>query len=233
MSILKKRFIAWKHDTKTKIKFGLSAPLFAEYALIMPKECDRFIERDIFKRMGEKSVYGVYTGEWPHEYVYNIYDALSEKFNPDFEKQTISSVYISKYKFRACHDHWVHGISWESTGVIDLLTWLIDLRKSNVDGCISRGDLIRRYKQLDNIFNTIQENGKFEKQRDRKYFRAMGEPMVNIGPDNSLFWGQGGQHRFAISHILNVPFFAQIGTVHVDGFGKLNEIRKRASHIDL
>lgn len=134
-------------------------------------------------------------------------------------------------KFRACHDHWVKGMSWQDTGIYDFLLYLISYRGKPVDGgCQTKADLIARYDKLDAVFETIQRDGRFKTKQElgENAFRGRGCIYVHIGPQGEVFWGQGAQHRFSIAHILNLPFPAMLGMTHITGIPALKMLRREA-----
>ena len=57
-------------------------------------------------------------------------------------------------------------------------------------------------------------------------FREVGGIYIHIGVDGKPYFGGGGCHRFAIAHILQIIFPAQIGCVHVSAIPYLKGYRK-------
>ncbi len=98
-----------------------------------------------------------------------------------------------------------------------------------IDGCENINDIILRYKKLDVIFENIKKDKRIKTMNNffSYNFREWGGILIHIGPNEKLFFGKGGYHRFAIAHILNIPFPAQIGCVHISSISYLNKLRKK------
>ncbi len=80
----------------------------------------------------------------------------------------------SSEHFKACYNHWVKGIPWEDTPLPEILLQAIYTGKEKF-GFIDAGDVIDRFKKLDQLF----EQAKYEKKlrsseelsiRERLYF---------------------------------------------------------------
>jgi len=131
------------------------------------------------------------------------------------------------WKIRCCIAHWVYGVPWENTGVYDYSLRRIAWR-GQFDGCKTREDIVRRYEQLDAIFEQVKSEGRLrtEEELHRSRERASGEPMVHIGPHGEPFFGGGGYHRFAMAHALQLRLPARVGIVHLSAIPELPAFRK-------
>ena len=111
-------------------------------------------------------------------------------------------------------------MSWEEAGAYEWMENSIEA-KGAIDGCNSKVDIIERYKKLNNIFEEIKREGKFNQEF---------KPIVHIGPEGKLYFEHGGgMHRISIAYILKVPFEAQIGCVHVTAIPHLYKLRENYS----
>ncbi len=192
-------------------RFGLSAPLFAERIWVQPNKCNQVLTRitDPSGREweGRCDSARVVNYAWPTQNAVSLYNLP---------------------KFNFCIEHWVHGKSWEDTGVYEYINKLIAKKGRAVDGCRDTGDIINRYTNLDLIFEQIKSDGRFKTMEETAEFRfrEFGGPGVHIGPSGALFFTGAGTHRFAMAHILSLPLPAQIGLVHISAISHLNTLRK-------
>jgi hypothetical protein len=119
-------------------------------------------------------------------------------------------------KIKACREHWVNGIAWEQTGIIDYVMGEVH-RLGSFDGCVTLEDVTTRYSQLDLIFEQTKKEGRFRTRQeiDKSSYREKSGVLVHIGRGNSPIFGNGGFHRLAIAQILEFPVIpAVIGLVH-------------------
>lgn len=245
-----KRFSSWRWvgkqylrtlptDFANVVRFGLGAPRVFEQVWIDPNQCQRFIPIKSLRNVGLiDSVKVVETSgrvsecSWPVEDAVSVRSALLSDFRNFPQSEDQLGVFTSLFKFRVCHDHWVKGVPWSNTGIFDFLLFLVERTGSAVDGgCRTRNDLEKRYERLDTTFDEIQKSGKFKTQREllaSKTFRGRKSIYVHIGPEGEVFWGQSAQHRFAIAHILNLPFPAQLGVTHISGLARLQVLRAQS-----
>ena len=95
----------------------------------------------------------------------------------------------------------------------------------------SMDDIYRRYKSLDNVFEEVKIEGKFktENELNPAIFGERSEAgVIHIGPEGEPFFGGGAHHRFAMAYVLNIPFPAKIGLVHVSAIPHLDAYRMNA-----
>ncbi len=202
--------IGYQRDLYNITKYGWAAPRFAERIWVNPCNCNMFIPGDIIREacgMHARAASGmVLSSSWPFEQAIQITD------NP---------------KIKYSIDHWVNSLPWEKTGVYEYMEKLIE-RKKRPDGCENIDDIVNRYRELDLVFEQIKKDGRI-KTRDeivKHNFREKGGVYIHIGIDGKPFFGNGGCHRFAIAHILQIPFPAQIGCVHVSAIPYLKNYRR-------
>lgn len=133
-------------------------------------------------------------------------------------------------KYRACQAHWIDGISWEETGIFDRHMGQI-ARKGVADGCRTLDEVKARYVRLDELFHRVQRQGYLDKRSDLDgYFRReYGGILVHIDRNCRPVRCLDGEHRFMISHILDLPEIpVQVGVVHLDAVlsGRYPELRR-------
>lgn len=230
---------ALRQDISNMIKYGKSAPRYAEELWIRPEECMRFIPYNFFincgiLKKGDKMRANsgkVHSGFWPTESAIHIHTAMSDEFAFEDYSNNDTPGFVSLFKFRACYNHWVKGLSWNETGIYDYHLFCIKKFERPVDhGCLTKADIVSRYDRLDVIFSDIQREGRFKNPYElgRSNFRGRRGIYIHIGPNGEVFWGQGGQHRFAMAHILNLPFPAMLGVTDVSSISTLKELRHRS-----
>lgn len=119
-------------------------------------------------------------------------------------------------KFRACRARFEQGLPWEDTGVYEAMMRRIE-RAGLYDGCRTLDDVVRRYAEIDNLYQAIRAAGRIEpvSQRPEKLHREHGGIFVHIDRNGQPLLGGNGNHRLAIAQVLNltrVP--AHLGVVH-------------------
>ena len=135
---------------------------------------------------------------------------------------------IPKIKF--CYEHWVNNVSWKDTGAYDYMLKSV-IKKGEHDGCKNFEDIIKRYEELDLIFDQVKKEGRLRTRKEINpgNFRGSGEVIIHIGPDGEIYFeGEGGgNHRFAIDYILKLLLPAQVGCIHKSAIQYLSKQRKR------
>jgi len=182
-------------DGLNKFYFGDNAPKFQERIFVNPRKINhRFYIKRSYSGL-------VYKGKWP----------ISKSATIESDK-----------KLQYCVSHWVHNNTWEETGALKYLEKKI-IQKGVYDGCKNKRDIINRYNKLDEIFIRIKKHG-FKSRTELGFnFRESGGVIVHIGPNNKLFFGNGGHHRFAMAKILDLKLIpAMLGVVHIDSLQYLN-----------
>ena len=116
---------------------------------------------------------------------------------------------------------------WEETGVYEFMESAIKVRDIPVDSCSNIKDIYKRYENLDRIFEQVKQEGRLRTIEEVEFGYAWEEkePVVHIGPKGECYFQPHGVHRFAIAYILDVPFPAQIGLVHISALPYLHHFR--------
>jgi hypothetical protein len=121
-------------------------------------------------------------------------------------------------KFVACRRHWLDGLSWEETGIIDLISDLVD-RNGVQDDCRSREDVVLRYRALDELYELVRRDQRLRPRREVvvRGYRELGGILIHIGRDGRAIFGNSGSHRLAIAQVLDLEKIpALLGAVHVE-----------------
>lgn len=165
---------AFHRDLANILLYEPAAPRYAEQLWIKPEHCSRFIPSSVLRDVGLLKYSGkprgntgcVISQPWPVSRAISIHSALGDDFAVSNYPANLSPEFVSLFKFRACHDHWVKGVSWRDTGIYDLLLRLISYHGRPVDhGCKIIDDIIARYDRLDTTFEQIQREGRFRTKK--------------------------------------------------------------------
>ncbi len=198
-------------DRKNMLKYGPSAPRFAEIFWVSPLDCERYLALALFReQLGitrQQARARVITTPWPEEHV---------------QKVTELSL------FKNCYRRWVEGLSWAETGEYERMEELIREDQRGIShGCRNRSDIIRRCENLDQIFIVARREGRLRSgsEIDPAHDWTAREMLVHVGPGGLLYKGGEGMHRFAIAYILEIPFPANFGCVHQSALADLNRLR--------
>lgn len=62
-------------------------------------------------------------------------------------------------KWRALEDHFVHGVAWEETGIIDEVLYLRQTKERGLRRPRGRQCVVRRYEALDAVYSEIRDYG--------------------------------------------------------------------------
>jgi hypothetical protein len=114
---------------------------------------------------------------------------------------------------------YVTGLPWEETGAYDYLLGMIEQQRRAVDGCLTLDDVIRRYEELDRLYEVVERDRYLLPQHDLPgaSFRERDGVYAHLGRDGRPIFGCKGHHRLAIARILELPMIpAQLGMVHED-----------------
>lgn len=198
-------------DSKNVIRFGPSAPRFAEIFWVNPMDCDRYLALALFRQQlgitRQQARARVITTPWPQEHV-----------------QKITELSL----FKNCYRRWVEGLSWAETGEYERMEELIREDPRGIShGCRNRADIIRRCENLDRIFKMASQEGRLRSSSeiDPAHDWSAREMLVHVGPGGLLYKGGEGMHRFAIAYILKISFPANFGCVHVSAIANLDRLR--------
>jgi hypothetical protein len=129
---------------------------------------------------------------------------------------------------RAAIAHWRDGVPWEESGEVERMEEAIRL-PGPIKGCRTRADILARCSRLDEIFATIQREGRVRPQAelDPGVFREAGGIGVHIGPGGAPIRAANGRHRFAMARILRLRSIpVRIGLVHHSALPMLDDLRR-------
>lgn len=198
---------ATRKDRANRLEFGSSAPKYAERLWVRTQDLEYGL-----KHWSSKKSALVVTA-WPEDLSRPLYDWVT---------------------IRACLDHWVKGVSWEETGMINQMMAWID-EKGKVDRLSSRAEVLKRYEQLDALYEVVRKERRLRTRGElvAGNFREEGGVLVHIGPDGRPFFGGKGNHRLAIAIAAGLEYFpAQLGVVHLSALHSLPQYRHcSASHL--
>jgi hypothetical protein len=135
-------------------------------------------------------------------------------------------------KIRACLRHWQEGLSWEETGAISALMFKITATGSTQSGCRTREDVVRRYRRLDEIFESVRAERRLTGhiRRQACFRRDLDGVQIHLGRDGELLFGATGTHRLAMALVLGferIP--ASLGFVHESALDLLSGLRRADS----
>ena len=130
---------------------------------------------------------------------------------------------------RVIHDHFVRGMSWAETGILDYHLAII-AEKGVSEGMRTPQDVSARYEALDRVYEEASRTGRLRPRSELPghFRREHGGIFVHIARDGEPLRAGGGRHRFAIARLLrlrSVP--AQLGVIHPDAVraGHLERLR--------
>ncbi|SFR12815.1 hypothetical protein [Poseidonocella sedimentorum] len=135
-------------------------------------------------------------------------------------------------KIRACRKHFRKGLSWEETGVYDMMRRMIE-RRGSFDSCRTPEDVERRYQEIDALYDAIRAEGRFRSFAKRRLgvTREKGGVFVHLTRSGEPIFGMIGNHRMAIAQILKFDMIpVQLGVVHKQAFdsGAFATVRARS-----
>lgn len=123
------------------------------------------------------------------------------------------------FKFKAVKDRYIHGESWEQTGIYDHMMERIE-EVGSFDGCTSIEEVEERYQKIDNLYHSMKEDD-FDLDHyisnpnwyNPVHVQAMDHPKVCIGRDGELLFS-GGYHRVSIARILDIEIAVRVTRRH-------------------
>lgn len=182
---------AWR-DLGNVVRYGWqNAPRTFERIWIDPKSVRFYVVDTGFSRADSGRVIG---GEW---------DRVLEPFD-------------QQYKVKACRQHFLENVSWEETGVYDMMLDRI-AERGVFDGCRNRDDVVKRYQDIDRLHESLarEEGVKTQQQLHPKTLREKGGIHIHISRAGEPLFAGGGFHRLAIARLIGLPRIpAQLGVVH-------------------
>ena len=212
--VSKKKFQIFRNINNI-VKYGPAAPKFEERIWVNPCKINTY-----FKASSVKTLCGV-------AHIREVSGKVIEANWPFDEAIPI----IELFTLKTAIQHWVYEMPWKETGEYEYVEGRIKDKGQHI-GCKNVRDIIKRYEDLDLIFEQAKRDGRLrtvEEINAADFIRGSNPcGSVHIGPNGELYWGYGdGQHRFAIAYILKIPLHAQIGCVHIDAIPYLNNMRQK------
>ena len=196
-------------DQWNRLLFGAAAPKSDECVFIKPSDVTRIYRRQkgaYFKRRHSGQIR---SGDW------------------DLSTRPLSE----NPKYQACLAHFKDGKPWQETGVYQLM---LDRIKQNgiFDGCKSLASVRARYEDMDRLYEDLQSTRTIQSmsERDEYFRREHGGVYVHIDRHGLPILAGNGNHRMAISKILDLPWIpAQLGVIHAQAYddGLLDQLRKK------
>lgn len=132
---------------------------------------------------------------------------------------------LENFKVRACFAHWIDGVSWEQTGVYTHVMQGIEKTGRPEEGCLTIDQIVNRYKNLDLIFEKVNQCQKLRSQKEMRpwnnRFRGYGNINIHIDEFGNPLFAGGGTHRLSIALILEIPLAPFcLRSIHADLLGK-------------
>jgi len=134
-------------------------------------------------------------------------------------------------KMTACRRHFLDGLTWEETGILDLGLREIATH-GQFDGARTLTQLRARYAGLDRLYDQVQREGRMRLRAELpSYFRReFGGLFVHITRTGDVIQAGGGIHRLAIAQIIGLAEMpAQLGVIHPDALATGHLARLRHS----
>ncbi|MEP1216526.1 MAG: hypothetical protein ABJM11_20065 [Marinobacter sp.] len=209
---IKYKLRALRIDSFNRLRFGSRAPRYAERIWVNPVRCQRYIEAaDLRAHFGSRvrQLSGKVVSDWP--------TSLEQPFS-------------NHPKLTYCWSHWRDRKSWEDAGAVNFMLGRIAVSPTGVtDQCRTPGDVQGRFETLDNIWADVRNRGALPSRGELVpgNFREIGGVLMHIGPGGEPIFSGAGCHRFAMALMLDKPFPAQIGIVHVSALDALSALRSR------
>lgn len=131
---------------------------------------------------------------------------------------------------RVIHDHFVRGMSWAETGIVDYHLEKI-AEKGISEGARTLEEIMARYEDLDRVYEEAQRTGRLRPRSElpghlRREYDGI---YVHIARDGEVLRSGGGRNRFAIARVLKLPKIpAQLGIIHPEAVraGVLTRLRQ-------
>ncbi len=188
-------------DVSNMFTHGFHTPRMHERIWVDPRQCEMMNTEFDWNDFGE-----VRAGDWDTRSV------------PLDEEPATQDYLVHWKKIQACLVHWTDGISWESTGIYDHMLQLIETG-GTTDGCDSIDDVVRRYRDLDRVFASVERSKILSTRSElsRVHFREVGGILFHIDRNMRPVFGLWGCHRFAMAVAVDLSVIpAQVGVVHAD-----------------
>ena len=200
-------------DMQNMAKYGRNAPLTAQLIHINPQNVEYVYYRDLWNdelpeslkqkdrhsapALGGRRASGlVIGGDWDKDI------EVLEKFP----------------KYMICQNRFSNGDSWEDTGAYSLMDKIMKDRPG-ADGCHTSEDVMQRYRLIDELYLSVQMNGRLKSRKEIQggNFREQGGVYFHIGRNGDVLFGGGGWHRLVVARFTGMESIpAQLGVVHSD-----------------
>lgn len=99
-------------------------------------------------------------------------------------------------KYQAVEDRFINNDDWQETGIFDYIGTQLQTT-GEYDGCTSIEEVKNRYKNIDELYKSINEEG-------YKELEGIDQVCVNIGRDGEIIFNGNGKHRLSIAKVLNI-----------------------------
>lgn len=195
-------------DIVNRIRFGAAAPLSDMTIYGVPREITEFYAPGGgYPRLRRQQSGMVLGGDW------------------DLRRTDVEG----NIKMISCRMRWEGGADWRDTPIFQRMLDEIAAGEAP-DDCKSPEDVAARYVALDRVFAQTRERGRLltRSELPGHFRREHGGVLLHVARDGTLLRAGGGQHRFAIAKILDLPEMpAQLGVVHRDALrsGVLDRLR--------
>ncbi|ELY96712.1 hypothetical protein C482_15096 [Natrialba chahannaoensis JCM 10990] len=123
-----------------------------------------------------------------------IYDGLWDRQR---KKITESTKYIG------LKERFLDGKTWEETKIFEDFLEIIQ-NGGQKDQCYTREDLLERYREIDDLYDSIKSHGILTQSEIRGDEYKFENILLNIGRDGELLFNGNGWHRLCISKILGL-----------------------------
>jgi hypothetical protein len=131
-------------------------------------------------------------------------------------------------KIAACLAHWEKGVSWEESGIIELMRQTAE-KRGRADSCRTLAEIRSRYELLDSIYDQVKRTGRLDPPLANHWnSRCLLDGILfHIDGEGSPIFGEGGCHRLAMALSLGHEFVpAVLGLVHPNAIGSLKIYRR-------
>ncbi|RQH01249.1 hypothetical protein EA472_07285 [Natrarchaeobius oligotrophus] len=112
----------------------------------------------------------------------------------DWDLETVPVNELRKYS--AVVDRYERGIPWEETNIYEHILELAE-RKGSYDGCTTKADVVRRYREIDELYQQIRDDG-------YRTDDGLDQVCVNIGRNGDVIFNGNGNHRLFIAKVLGL-----------------------------
>ncbi|GAA4223409.1 hypothetical protein GCM10022290_24480 [Sagittula marina] len=194
-------------DVWNRFRYGPGAPLSDERIYISP--CDiKFAHRAVDRAYRRRESGMVVAGDW------------------DQSREPLPETRAA----RVIHDHFVKGMSWAETGIVDYHLGKI-AEKGISEGARTLEEIMARYEDLDRVYEDAQKTGTLRPRSElpghlRREYEGI---FFHIARDGEPLRTGGGRNRFAIARVLKLPKIpAQLGIIHPEAVraGYLEQLRR-------